>query len=167
MPLLQKSTMVCGWIDTEWKPWLCQELSQANRSQSSVPHHFPHYLNTSWTHSIFQLKKAAQQGQGEGRAGLTFCQVCKPDKLHNHERQHNTTLVQEHSSEAGSFFSYKGDPFIQSYRKAPQDAQNHYMCVTLHQKKKNQEKMFLFCWILFAFSLQQCSSCLTMRLYIP
>lgn len=35
-------------------------------------------------------QKAAQQGQGEGRAGLTFCQAHKTDKLNN-KSQHNTS----------------------------------------------------------------------------
>lgn len=66
MPLLQNSTMACGWIDTEQKPWLRKELSQANRSHSSAPHLFQHYLNISWAHSIFQLNRKLPNKGKEG-----------------------------------------------------------------------------------------------------
>lgn len=139
MPPLQNSTMVCGCIDTEWKPWLCQELSQTNRSHSSVPHLFPHYLNTSWTHSIFQLKKAAQQGQGAGRAGLTFCQACMPNST---TMRANTTLAQEHSSEAGSSFNYKETLLFSPTEKHP-NMLKITACVSLFNKK-SKKKCFSF-----------------------
>lgn len=53
------------------------------------------FFNITWTlHEPIQFSNSTEScptRAREGRAGLTFCQACKPDKLSNHESQHNTS----------------------------------------------------------------------------
>lgn len=144
MPLLQNSTMVCGWIGTEWKLWLHKELNEANRSHLSVPHLFQHYLNTSLTYSIFPLnRKLPNKGKGKEEQGQPSA---KPARQTNSTTRVNTTLAREHKAEQDLLLAIR-KPFIQSYRNTPQDAQNHRVFVTRHWEKNKWKCLFLFCWI--------------------
>lgn len=139
MPLLQNSTMVCGWIDTEWNLWLHMELNQATRSHLSVPHLFQHYLNTSLTYSIFPLnRKLPNKGKGKEGLGQPSAKLARQT---NSTMRVNTTLAREHKSEQ-DLLSAKRKPFYSVLQKhTPRCSKSP--CICHSSLEKNQVKMFV------------------------